>query len=129
MPAGHSCQSPRASGLLDIVRDVFAVAPLQAHQVALPFFPQVLHDFFNVTMPRSPTKTTRSSPNRCRRSCDHFRHRGLVQPIAGEHMMGNRPALHHHHPHHDLPVARLAIPAVTESAPTPPVLVPRSRSR
>jgi hypothetical protein len=34
---------------------------------------------------------------------DCFPHRGLVQPIAGEHVMGDLPAVHHHYTHRHPP--------------------------
>ena len=40
---------------------------------------------------------------------------GVIQTVAGKHMMGNRPTIHHDHADHDLPVAGFAITAVAES--------------
>ncbi len=69
-----------------------------------------------VIMPRSPTNTTRLKANLLVQILDHFQHRGLIQTIAGEDMMGNRPSIHHHHPDDDLPVAWSSVATVAELA-------------
>jgi hypothetical protein len=76
---------------LDIVESVLAIAALQSQQVPLLSLSQLLH-----------------------RGLHHFVDRGLIQTVAGKHMMGNRPTIHHD-ADHDLPVAGFAITAVAES--------------
>src|SRR6266851_2997417 len=89
--------------------------PLQSYQVALVHLPQLLHiaHGHQAAVPHEP-HSVQLKPRV--QVLHHFPHRGLIETIAGEHMVGDRPAFHHHHPDHDLTIPGFAISAVAETS-------------
>ena len=101
---------------MDIFRRVFPVASLQPYQISLLHLSAVARRCRSSSSPGRPQKTITVQLKSPVQDLDHFQHGGLIQTITGKDVMGYRPAVHHHHPDDHLAVARLAVPAISETA-------------
>lgn len=103
--------APRPGRALDVIEDFAAAAAIAADDVAVAVRAQVIEI---VAGHHAAVADKHDAPEAeaLLQIAQHLRHRLGVAPVAGEHMMGDRPAVDHDDADQHLAVARLAVAAV-----------------